>query len=67
MADNNETSELNFFRNVAQGGLPCKYCGTEIDFNPNIRSERTKKLVPLEADNHPHRCPERKTWVAELR
>lgn len=62
-----DTSELlkNIADRVKQGGLPCKYCGTEIDFNPNIRSERTKRLIPLEADNQPHRCIERKTWIAE--
>ena len=38
----------------------CKYgCGTRIRFNPNLLSEISQKLIPLNMDNSPHNCPNR--------
>ena len=36
----------------------CKYdCGTSIRFDPNILSDISRKMIPLNLDDTPHNCP----------
>ena len=46
-----------FYNNTEYKNVKCRYCGTEIIFNPNIKS-RGDQIKPLNLDNTPHNCYE---------
>jgi hypothetical protein len=45
----------NYNVNIEYKNVKCKYCGTIIIFNKNIKS-KDGKIKPINLDNSPHNC-----------
>ena len=45
----------NYYVNIEYKNVKCKYCGTIIILNQNIRS-KTGKIKPINLDNSLHYC-----------
>lgn len=56
----------NYYNNSEFKNVKCKYCGTEIIFNRNIKS-RDGQIKPINLDHSPHNCcklnQERSYWL----
>lgn len=44
-----------YYNNTEYKNVKCRYCGTEITFNRNIKSENGQ-VKPLHLDHSPHNC-----------
>jgi hypothetical protein len=51
---------INNYNQTTKKDIPCKYdCGNRIRFDPNILSDISRKVIPLNLDGTPHYCPNR--------
>jgi hypothetical protein len=44
-----------YYNTIEYKNVKCRYCGTKIIFNQNIKS-RNDHINPLNLDNSPHNC-----------